>query len=280
MSAQGKGRTWERLANHAAFCRLEELNQRSNLREIREVFADLFDRGGNGESGVAEDPACRMKGADCFIGEAAAAKPDMIDVEGMHAIAPAAIGDEIGGDVLFDDGSSADHGMATDADELMASDEAGDDGPIADMHLAGKLRCVGDDDMVSENTTMGDMAVGHQKAIVADDCGFAVVCAAVDGGEFSQDGPVADFDEGLVSFLELQVLGFAADVCAFEDLAVLSECRISIDDRMGVDDASVSQGNIRSNDGIRADFNIFADFCVWVDNSGWMDVAHREKGVG
>lgn len=270
----------ERLANNAAFCRLEELDQRIDFREIREFFADLFDGGGNGEAGVAENPASRMKGADCFIGKTAAAEADMVDIVSMHTISTATIGDEVGCDVLFDEGSAANHGMATDANELVASDEAGDDGPIANMHFAGELRCVGDDDMVSEDTAVGDMAVGHQETVIADDCGFAIIRAAVDGGEFAQHRAIPDFDERLVSLLELQVLGFAADVGAFEDLAVLAEGRVAIDDSMGMDDTSVSQSDIRSDDGIRADFNIFADFCVRIDNSGWMDVAHRRNWGG
>ncbi len=63
--------------------------------------------------------------------------------------------------------------------------------PVAHHHMSCHLRIVAQDAIVSNNTVMCNVAVRHDKAIVADLRCPAVATAAIDGHEFTEANLVA-----------------------------------------------------------------------------------------
>ena len=85
--------------------------------------------------------------------------------------------------------------MAAYAAELVRSRASSDDCPVVKMHIAGKLDGIGADYMVAENATVRGMAIGHEKAIRADDSLLSVLCSKMHGRELADNRAIADLDK-------------------------------------------------------------------------------------
>ena len=70
--------------------------------------------------------------------------------------------------------------------ELVRSREAAKDDPVADMHMAGQRSVVRHNGFVTDNTVVGDVHVGHNPVLVADNrLALVLRGAAADRAEFA-----------------------------------------------------------------------------------------------
>ena len=72
-----------------------------------------------------------------------------------------------------------------------------EDHPVADVHVAGELACVGEDGVVADLAVVREVHVGHDPVVVADARDAGVLRrAAVDGDVLADGVAVADLDRG------------------------------------------------------------------------------------
>lgn len=71
-------------------------------------------------------------------------------------------------DVVRHAAHAADHGVVADPDELMDAGEAADNRAVFDQDMTGQGCAVAHDDPIAHGAVVGDMAVGHDEAAVAD----------------------------------------------------------------------------------------------------------------
>lgn len=156
--------------------------------------------------------------ANGFVGEVATAQPDRVDSGIGYGVAA---GFDVGGDVFVDVRATLYHHMSPDVGELVYEASAADDGVIVDDDFAGYLCRIGDNDVVADDTVVGDVRIGHDQAVAAYD-GFTFGSgAAVHGDAFAQRGVVAYLRRGVFS-LKFHVLGNGRDDSPREYLAVFT----------------------------------------------------------
>ena len=91
-----------------------------------------------------------------------------------HQIQPAhprrtALGDEEGRRIQADASATAQHGVTTDATELMHDDIAGNESAFTNLCVPGQQRAVGDDDMIRDTVIMAGMRAAIIVIMAADD---------------------------------------------------------------------------------------------------------------
>lgn len=130
---------------------------------------------------------------DFFGGKSASFESDFID----HAnFSRRSFGYHEWGNVLAGARACGDHGMGTDAAELVNPVAPGDYCVVADMDVPGEGGMPAHHDVVAEDAVVGDMGVGEEVVVIADDSEFAVVGGWVDGDVFAEDVVVADMQAG------------------------------------------------------------------------------------
>src|SRR5882724_4133521 len=106
-----------------------------------------------------------MQCRDRFARVAAPAHADFI-----YAVTPGVIADRQSKwqRVFNNHGISADISLAADAAELMHAGISPDVCAVFDAHMAGQGRRVSHNDVVANQTIMGDVRLGHQEAVIAN----------------------------------------------------------------------------------------------------------------
>jgi len=79
-----------------------------------------------------------------------------------------AVGQHEGRNVLHNFRAAANHRHFANATELMNRDDAANNCVIFDGYMSGKGADIGHDDIVSQAIVMGDVGVGHVKAVAPD----------------------------------------------------------------------------------------------------------------
>src|SRR5690606_41313533 len=70
--------------------------------------------------------------------------------------------------VHIDVGLRADKAVCADAQELVDTNEAAEDGPVVDNHVTGHGGIVGEDHVVADDAVMGHVGVGHEQVVRTD----------------------------------------------------------------------------------------------------------------
>src|SRR6266508_246254 len=113
-------------------------------------------------------------------------------------------------------------------------------GTVLDDDVSGQGRGVGHDYIVSKNTIMSDVNLGHHETIVASLGEAATACSsAMDRHKLSNAITPADF--GFSSFArELQILRRQDNRNEWKDMCFISDPRAAIDHAMAVDTYSIT----------------------------------------
>ena len=173
---------------------------------------------------------------DLFVGEARTLQADGVDHLGLARVA---VSDDERRDVLDALRARRDHGVVTDAAELVDAGVPADIHVVTDMHVPGDGGVAGDDEVVTDHAVMRDVRIGQQHVVVAEDGPFAFLGPAVDADVLAEGIAGADLEAGLARF-SLQVLRTAADKGVWEDLALGAELREAFDCRVVVKDATIA----------------------------------------
>ena len=139
--------------------------------------------------------------------------------------------------------------MAAETAELVHAAEGPHGGVVLDDHVPGQRGGVAEDEVVAQDTVVGDVHVGHQQVVVPDLSERpAARGAAVDGDELADAVVVADDDLAVLA-TELQVL---------RDEPQAGE---------GKDAVAAADADGAFDDGVGADFGLFADLDLGADHS-------------
>src|SRR5690606_27935561 len=148
--------------------------------------------------------------------------------------------------------------MVPDGHELVDGDHPGQDhiGPYGDVSGQGGI--VAENTAISHNAVMGNMAIGHDQAVVANDRLHTVRGSLVDRGTLPYGGIVPDMDRGVLP-LVLQVLGHGRNDRPGEYTAVLSDSGTLHDRDIGADPGTLPNGHIVVDGGKGLDHHILGD---------------------
>ena len=129
----------------------------------------------------------------------------------------------------------------------MHSHQSAQVGMTADLDMTGQRRYIGHDDVVVEDAVMGHVAIGHQHAVVANDCAASSTHGSPVNGDVLPDS-VTVADEQLGCFaLIVHVLrrrayrGEGADVVALADTGGATDHRMGINHGVRADDLRSGQ---------------------------------------
>src|SRR5690348_1128820 len=246
-----------------------EFDHVAHRADGRELLVHRRQPFGEGAGLVAEKHLIgRAQCLDFVAGEATALHADDIEARKPRAVADHRA---IGNDIAFDAGDAADHGVATDADELMHRRQAAEDGVILDPHVAGERRVVGHDDVIADDAIVSDVGADHEGAIVADARHHpATRGAGIDRHVLAEDVVAADLEPRFFA-LVLEILwnmadrreredaraiadrGAAGDGDVRDQLDALAELDLGADQAERPNDRSGSKLGARLDDGRRMD---------------------------
>jgi len=128
-------------------------------------------------------------------------------------------------------------------------------------HMAGQGGITRHDDVIAQQAVVGDVRVGEQQVVRAEDGRVAIIRRAMDGHPFAENVPVADLQPRDAAF-PLQVLGLLAEGGEREDFIFPAEFRVAVQDDMGMQFAAVAQGDVFADDAVRPDFAIGTNLCL------------------
>jgi uncharacterized protein (DUF2336 family) len=124
--------------------------------------------------------------------------------------------------------------VGADAHELMNHREAAEDGPVANMHMAGELGVVGEDGTVADLAIMRQMHIGHDPVVVAQASDAGILRgAAIEGAELP-DRVASPISVGRFAGVFL-VLRLFADGAELEDAIVAAHAGVPGQHDMGAD---------------------------------------------
>ena len=128
---------------------------------------------GQGFAHFEAAPEEEMIGAaefEAFLG----GEPCAAEADGVQSgDAVVAAGDGERGQVFADAGTALHQGKGADADELMQHAGAGNEDAILHRHMPAEKRAVRNDDMISNDAIVADVAVRHEQIVRADAGGVA-----------------------------------------------------------------------------------------------------------
>src|SRR2546423_8846044 len=170
-----------------------------------------------------------MQCRDRFARVAAPSHADFI-----YAVTPGVIADrQSKWQRVFDDhGISADVSLAADAAKLMHAGISPDVCAVFDAHVPGQGRCVGHDDVVANQTIMGDVRLGHDEAVITNfGDPAAAFGAAMNRHKFADARTAANLS---LSFLtrEFQILRRQSNRYKRKQLRFLTNPRAAFDHTM------------------------------------------------
>ena len=131
------------------------------------------------------------QGVNLLRGEPAPLQPFCVEAVRRRRVARAG---HVSRHILEQDRAHAGERMRADAHELMHDGEAAEDGPVADMHMAGQLRVIGEDGVMADLTVVGKVHVGHDPVVIADPRDTGILRgAAIEGAKFANGIAIANF---------------------------------------------------------------------------------------
>jgi hypothetical protein len=132
------------------------------------------------------------------------------------------------------------------------------------------LGIVAHDTVAPDDAIMGDMAVRHDKAIVAHHSLPSVFGAAVDCNELPDGGIVSDFHTGFFTF-KFEVLRSCRDYGSGENPAVFTDSCTIHDGYIAANPGAFADFYILVNDRKRINFDVGCDAGVMMNIGMWMN---------
>jgi hypothetical protein len=142
--------------------------------------------------------------------------------------------------------------MGADLYKLVHGTHTGQDSPVANHYVTCHLGIITHDTIISYDTIVGEVAIGLDQAVLADNRPIPVLCAPVNRHKFPYGSTVADHDLGIFT-LEFQVLRNSSDHSSREYAAILA------------DPGSLHNGYIRTDPGAITYFNVLMYNCEGVN---------------
>ena len=143
--------------------------------------------------------------------------------------------------------------------------------------MAADHRPVGEDATAADDAIVGDMAIGHQKVVVAQYGLHRVGRAAMDGHLFAEDIVVADFQRGRFVIV-LEVLRTFAQDGAGEDLVPPAHCHGAEEKGARANHAIVADGHRAVDHCQGADLDVFAELRLGRDHGSRVNSTACRKG--
>src|SRR5437588_7060081 len=205
---------------------------------------------------------CVMQSRDCFGRITAPSHADFIQAVTLRVIADR----QRERQRVFDDHRiSADVGLAADGAKLMNAGIGADVCAIFDNHVPGEGRRVGHDDVVTNQTIMGDVRLGHYEAVIANFReATAAFSAAMNRYTFANARAAASLSVSLFA-REFQVLRRQADRYEWKQMRFIADTRAAVNHTMRVNGDAVSEKDFIPDHGVGTDRATFADECARAD---------------
>ncbi|MNM83259.1 hypothetical protein D3C81_953150 [compost metagenome] len=164
--------------------------------------------------------------------------------------------------------------MRTDMAELMDQGEAGEDRPVADVHMPGQRGVVDQDAVVADHAVVTDVHVGHQQVVVADGGLVAILHGtAMDGDTLADHVVIADDQPGRLA-LVLQIGGIFAYRGKLVDAVVPADHRGALHDHVRADHGTLANFHVRPDDRPGADFDSVGQLGTRIDDGARVDQTH------
>ena len=163
---------------------------------------------------------------------------------------------------------SGDHGIATDATELVHGHAASDHRVITDLDMTANRRVDRHYDTVTDRAVMGDMRVDHQVAVRAQAGGCRRHGCTVDGGAFPESVGITDFDPGFRGWIKRNILRQVADDDVRMDPVVSAHAYIIMDHRVRANPGICTDFDMIVDDRIGPYHGTFGEYCIRRDNRG------------
>lgn len=163
--------------------------------------------------------------------------------------------------------------------ELVHFRESTQDGVSSDLHMAAQGRGIGHNDMVLQQTIVGDMNIGHQQIVIADPCHTLVLHgSAMQGGEFTDNVAIADLQDGRLAGI-FHVLGILPNRGELVDPVVPANLGRPLDHHMGADFGTCCNLDPGANDGEGTNSDPFIELGIRIDNCAWVDQLPISRAV-
>ncbi len=154
----------------------------------------------------------------------------------------------------------------------MDARQSADDGEVLHMDVAGQIGRIGHDDVIPQLAVVGDMAVGHQQVVIADEGDADVGCGRPVDRDILPDRVVVADDDPRRLPPVFQVLRGAAEGGELGDAASLADVGVALDDHMGADDRVFPDMAIGTDDAVRSDLDPFGKRRVRGDDRCGVDI--------
>jgi hypothetical protein len=124
--------------------------------------------------------------------------------------------------------------MGTNPAELMHPGESTDGRVVLDNDVSGQRGCVGQDDVIAQDTIMSDMTIDHEEIMIPNQgAAPALDGSAVHRDVFSEYVAVPDNQFGMFSFV-FEILRWKTDGGIRKKLATVADLCATLDHNMGV----------------------------------------------
>ena len=125
--------------------------------------------------------------------------------------------------------------------------------------MSGNGRCIGHDDMIAHHAIVGDVRVGEQNVVIAEDGPFAFLGTRVNADVFAENIFRTDFEAGFAGS-SFQILSTTTNESVREDFAVGSELGKSFDGGVVMNCATIGEGDIGTDECVSANRDVVPDF--------------------
>src|SRR6185503_8913039 len=140
--------------------------------------------------------------------------------------------------------------------------------PVADHHVPGELRAVGEDGVAADLAVVRKVGIGHQPVVVAESRHHDVLDrAAVDGHVLADGVAVADLDRSVLAGVFL-VLRLPAERREGEDPVFPADAHRPLQHDMRADRRLLADLHARADDGIRPHAHAAAEPRLRIDDRG------------
>ncbi len=142
----------------------------------------------------------------------------------------------------------------------MIGRQSAQNGIIAHLDMTGEGGAVGHDDMIADDTVMGNMGICHEQIVAADNGLPGAVAGAAMHGDRLADGVAVTDLQGRFLSLELEILRRCAYRRELVDPVLFPDFGPIANDHVRRNDRPVTYRRAFTNDRIRADLDVFPDF--------------------
>lgn len=172
---------------------------------------------------------------------------------------------------------AAGEAVAADGGKVMHGDSAADAGIVFHMDVPSQQSGVGHDDPVADATVVGNMAAGHDEAIIPQEGQpFFFFGATVDRNPFANDVAITDDEFGFTAAIA-DVLWITPQDGTRKDAVPLTNADEAGDMDSRCQMRSSSDPDARTNRAERTDLHILGEFGSRIDDRMGMDV--RRHGI-